>query len=712
MRCAVICVALVMVLSPTGAMSSEAKSPAIKSVVTMLENLVTTIDEEAAKDEETFTHFSNWCTEQISLSETSIERLQGEIEEVTATLGHLRSKKMELDTHVAALKASIHTETTQLNAAREKRAEENAYFVSEQQQFDGAISACNRAVEILAAHYGSGEQAPLEKPGFMSLVSEQVELVRRAATPLKKHLKGPLFVGLLQTQHRAAAVEKHRGSLRQPTTINNNRYQDSSGEASGIVDQVNEIGATFSEDKQSAINDENKLQELFDTLAAEKTALLNELTAELNTQSAILTKTNEEIALKEGQLARAERELTDTQAYLSRTKQNKADATDAYNMRQADRAGEKEAVQQAMGVLQSFLEPSLVQRTSVLRRMKGGLAKLGWDGLAPSSAMLSVLSMKIEGSSSVPCAQCKAAADLLRDRAERSHSELLQAAASATLGAGNEAITEIIASLNEMIHQIHEQQKSETEHKDWCEEELGLTNQKVTDHSSVIDHLTGVLANLKEILVEDKQELAETKEDIVEETHNFEELTHLREEGKEEYEHAHEETSEAIAALNEAIAILAKFYAERKERNGGAALLIQTRGGQPTPSKNDGSGVVNMISHTRGEFEVAKTNLEKEEHQAEEDYEDARVKHIEVDTNLNNDKNMETTDVQTDDQTIDQTDQDLTQEKEDKASAKAYLDQLGRSCYMLLNNYEDRKKRRSEEETAIKDAIEVLKDHA
>merc|ERR1719375_2046863 len=213
---------------------------------------------------------------------------------------------------------------------------------------------------------------------------------------------------------------------------------------------------------------------------------------------------------------------------------------------------------------------------------------------------------------------------------------------------------------------------------------------------------------MKEVLVEDTNAREQTREDIVSEETAFKEAEKLRGEGKDEFEHAHQETQEAIDALNQAIAILAKFYASR---NAGAAF-IQAKGHAMQPSVNDGGGVVEMISHTRGEFETAKTNLETEESNAEHEFEGVRAAYIEVDTNLHTDENMETVEIQTDDRTIDTTEDDLQQENVDKVSAQSYLDQLGRSCYMLLNNYEDRKKKRSEEETAINDAITVLREHA
>jgi len=695
MRClAFLLLALVFPVASSAA-ETDTQSPAIKNVIGMLEQLVTTLDAETSKDEETFTHFSAWCTTQITDTGVNIERLQADIEETTATLGHLRAKKGELEETVGNLQSSLATEQQQLQMAMEKRSEEHSSFVREQQDFDSAISACGRASEVLSKHYGDGKEEPLEKPAWMSLVSEQMKTVRRVA---KAHGKSVKFIELLQT-HSQVHKAGQGSSLRQP---NNERYQKSTGEALNVVDQIGELSQTFSQDKQSAINDENRLQGLFNTLQAEKTAMINQLTAELHTQTGLLTECNQEIADNEGKLARAERELKDDQAYLKRTVQLKQDATDAYNTRQADRKAEREAVVQAMTVLTSFLKPSFVQRGSSLQRLSAHHAVRWQETMAAQMNLASLTSAK--GSH---CPTCKVAASLLHRKAAQFHSELLQAAAMATEGAGNEAITEIVTALENMITRLKQDQRAEDEHKGWCDKELGITNNKVADHSSIIDHLHATLANLKEVLVEEKVERDENHQSEVDEDTNFDELTHVRGEEKDDFEHAHEETSDAIAALNQAIDILAKFYKARAEAKAAGGAFIQQ-----APGAQQGGKVVGMIAETRDEFDHAKHNLEVEEKSAEDEYADNRGMHIEVDGNIQSDENMIDTELQTTKQEVETNSEDLTEEEEDKKSTESYLDQLGRSCYMLINNYEDRKKRRSEESDAIKEAIKVLEEEA
>merc|ERR1719160_1300609 len=130
------------------------------------------------------------------------------------------------------------------------------------------------------------------------------------------------------------------------------RYSAKTTEGLNIVDQMKILGETFMEDKQSAIDEENRLQKLYDELMKEKTQLLTSLTTERNERQGVLNQVNQDIAEQETAKANAEAELKDEQAYLAQTTKTCADTAALFEMRKKDRAEEKLAVQEAIKVLQ------------------------------------------------------------------------------------------------------------------------------------------------------------------------------------------------------------------------------------------------------------------------------------------------------------------------------------------------------------------------
>merc|ERR1719506_2730911 len=145
---------------------------------------------------------------------------------------------------------------------------------------------------------------------------------------------------------------------------NGDRYGAMTGDALNIVDQMKILQDTFVEDKQSAIDEENKLQNMYSNLMQEKTELLNSLIKERDDRQATLNAVNQEIAEKETAKANAEAELKDEQAYLANIKKLCSDTAILFEQRKKDRAEEKLATQEAIKVLGGDAGEALLQHTA------------------------------------------------------------------------------------------------------------------------------------------------------------------------------------------------------------------------------------------------------------------------------------------------------------------------------------------------------------
>lgn len=649
--------------------------PAIQKVLTMLNNLVTTLDAEEKDDEEKFGHFSAWCNNEMTETAGEIETQQGKIEDTQAVLAQLYSKKGELETSIAKLESDISDTKSQIAEATQKRTEENVNFVKEQTDFDGAIAACAKAVTLLAAHYGDGSgPAEAVKPEFMSLMAIIRKSARSLTVPLGSRRKAlSLLQGARPGLRSALTLVQGFGD-----TINNDRYQASTGEATTIVDQIKVLGQTFAEDKETAIAEEAKLQDTYDKLMDTKSQILTDLQKDLDGTTQRLQQTTQTIAEKEGILARAQKMLADEQAYMASLQENLKDMTEAFEHRKKDRADEKTAVNHALQVLDKY-NTFLQKQTNAGRKAQGkkgrGASKLGLK----------------------QCPGCVKASSMLMSKAKLFHSSMLEAAASAS--ASLDALDDIIKNLDGLIVRIDEEAKHELEHKEWCEKETGLTTKKREDHSGIVEDIKGILANLQEVVVEKDHGLDVNGVERTDETMTWDDREKLRSEEKNEAEVDVQEHAEAIAALNEAIDILAKYYASKK----GAALLQQ-------PGR--GGTVVEMLTETRHEFQVGKQTIETDEEEAVDEFTKMKAVHVETETDLTQEKDTLTVEKQSTEQQIYQEEQDLQLNKGEVVSAESYLEQLGKSCYPLLMRYDERVKLRNEEKKAIQDAIVVLKTEA
>jgi hypothetical protein len=450
---------------------------------------------------------------------------------------------------------------------------------------------------------------------------------------------------------------------------------------------------TFVEDKQSAIDEENKLQNMYATLMQEKTELLNSLIKERDDRQATLNAVNQEIAEKETAKANAESELQDEQAYLANIKKLCSDTAILFEQRKKDRAEEKLATQEAIKVLGGDAGEALLQNTQ-----RQGMRLMQTDSKHHDTG---------------GCVKCRKAATLLSESARTLRSGLLATAAAATMG--TDAVMDVVHALEGLITRLDEDQKMETEHKNWCENELAATAAKQAHHEALVEEFSQKIADETETIAEKKQGISDTIDSIKRADDNMAELTRIRAEEKANFEEEQQNYKDALAALNQAIDILSKFYASKKK-----GFFVQIHASvaprEMAPGVFDnvyqqkgGSGVIEMIATVRTEYETGKADLEKAEAQAIADFIAARDAYRKSRADLVSQQDRLEVELQTAEANLSQFQEDKASNEAEVAAAKTYMGQLKASCDSLLKHYDERVQLRKDEKAAINKAIDVLK---
>merc|ERR1719191_2592586 len=95
---------------------------------------------------------------------------------------------------------------------------------------------------------------------------------------------------------------------------------------------------------------------------------------------------------------------------------------------------------------------------------------------------------------------------------------------------------DVVNALEGLIDRLDEDQKMETEHKEWCENEMAETAAKQAHHEALVEEFTNKIADEIETIAEKKQAIADTIEAIQRADKNFEELTKIREQEKKDFE--------------------------------------------------------------------------------------------------------------------------------------------------------------------------------
>jgi len=677
------------------AVDTTTKVPAFDSVLTMLQNLVTQIETEAASDEQDMETFNAWFARQSDATESSIGMLSSRLQELGAVISDLSSRKNSLTTEVNRLNGEIDMTQGQINEATEKRKQEHDAFVQEQLDFDNSIAACGKAVEMLIKFYGDGTPKESTRPAWMSLVSTLQKLHVVAAA--KKHAFTPKLESFLQTV--TAQTPGMRGS-----TLNT-AYETKTGEALSIVEQVKGLQATFQEDKESSVDQEQELTAAFTSLMQQKTAQLNSLVSQRDAQQAVLNQVSQELEENRNAEATAKATLLDEQSYLSAIQKEHADSNAMFQQRQHDRAEEKTAVNMALRVL-SQENPTLLQlhhktQNKVVRKARA------------------VSHVKVRNG----CPLCHKASLFLRQRAAGLHSELI-ATAAMTTGSG-EALQPVVQQLQELVTRIDDQQRAEEEHKEWCEHELSETAKTKAHHEQLVAELKTTIEDTQGVIGDKQQGIADTAEAIQTADKEFNELKDERAKAKGEFDAEHADYVDAIQALNQAIDILGDFYRDQAEfvQVGAATKQMPPadlaaagrEASSPTMGnyvRKGGGHVVKILKDTRVDFEAGKKSLEEQEEQQIADFQAASDAYDKSRADLVDAGNRLAAELQSAQLALAQHQSDLASNEDKVQSATLYLGQVGGSCNMLISNFADRTRLRQEESKAIQDAIGILQQAA
>jgi len=669
------------------------RSPlAIGQVKDMLNNIVAMVETESKTDEQAHTNFDTWSKSEKAAVQAEIGSLQASSESVSATLADLKSQRTTLTNEVNGLRGDLERENSQIAQATERRQTEKTVYVNEQQDFDNAIQACNQAATLLGSHYGGGTS-----------LTQKVNKYMKTARDIANKIKA---------SHKLTALLQRGGA---------DPYKESTAEAVNIVDQVRELGETFAEDKQSAVEQEDGLQRAFTLLVTQKTELTGTLTSQLDTQQSQLSEVTQGIAENEGAFQMASERLQDQQKYLSIVSAQHTAATNAYDSRKNYRTAEVQAVRDALGVLDGV---SLAQRGSSIKsghvrssRTKNsievsserqGLQHLVLGESAAGRKALARIQRRANQRGQIAhhlrghlaCKNCEKAGAMLRQKAATMHSELLTNAAAAMVATNGQTLDDVIQGLEDLEANLNSEEKSEREHKTWCEAEQGRTATRRSTHASAVEDIQQTINSLSELVSMKNNAIKQSTSEITNAEKSFTELSDIRGTDKDEFTEDLQDCEDAVTALNEAIQVLSKFYASSK-------ALLQ---GKAKTDPRSGSQVIEMMTKVRGEFESAARDLKKDEGSAVSDFSEARDSHTATLGDFQHNRDVVTVEQQTATQSLQQHRLDLQSNSQEVSAADGYLARLSSSCKPLIDNFDQRRRLRRDEKGAITDAIKVLRE--
>jgi len=295
---------------------------------------------------------------------------------------------------------------------------------------------------------------------------------------------------------------------------------------------------------------------------------------------------------------------------------------------------------------------------------------------------------------------------LLRQLAHRDGSAALAQLASRVAsvvsfgaGAGGDVFAKVEKLISGMIAKLEKDAVAEADHKQWCDEQMGDTQEKKDELSHTIDKLSVKIDKATAASAKLKEEVQAHQADLVDMAKSQAEADKVRKTENSAFVQTKADLEQGVKGVRMALKVLRDYY--------GSASLVQQSATHDKAS-GAGSSIIGMLEVCEGDFGRSLSEAEMDEDAAATAYQKFSM------TNKLNKAAWEK-DVEHKGKEATSLDKSLTDLSSDRASAQTELDAVLEysktvigACEVKPETYTDRKGRRDTEIAGLKEALKVL----
>merc|ERR1719262_423164 len=423
--------------------------------------------------------------------QAAIKKAKATIEQLSADIMKAQADQTQLADEIAALGSERDAwEKDQANITSERETEK-ADFDALQKDYDESIDALRRAIAVLKKEEGKTPQSLLELQKVTSLKMVPIGAKRTLLAFLNSDAKqDPLSVSAPQ----AAAYEFQSG---------------------GVVEMLEKLLDKFRAELDGYQKEELNAKFNYQTLYQELVSNIDEATASSELKTKVKAERAQDEAAAKGDLEVTKKDLGADEGYLSDLITECDAKSKAYENRQMLRAEELEAIGKAIEIIQSpdvmgTGEKHLPQFIQLKAKTTSSMSLLRSNQDAPIRAKL---------------------ISFLSSRAKETKSKLLLMLASKAAAGG--PFDKVKKMIKDLIVKLMEEATEESEHKGWCDTEMGTNKQTREDKADQVSTLTAESEELSAKISKLSEEMAALSDDIAAIDKAVAEATALRQKEKE-----------------------------------------------------------------------------------------------------------------------------------------------------------------------------------
>jgi len=669
----------------------------VEKVIELLEKLEAQVEEEGKAEAAAYDKYACFCKEQVDQKQYQIEKSTEEIETLSAEIDKLASEISALDSEVADLSEKITGLKKDSADAQAIRDQEHAAYLEKEADAAGAIDACERAIAALK----ESKEAMGGKTELEALV--QVRAVARTALAMSS------LMSLSDQQQRML----NSIASAQPGKAYEYKYH-----SNDIIATIEDLLKRF-EGIKAQLD-----QEEFDTNAMhdkKQLALKNERTfaeKEKAEKEAIAAEKTDTKEAKQADKAAETKDKNSDKAFQSTLVDDCQKKAQLWDQRSSTRAGELQALSQAMEALKTGVAPNYKANKKLVGLQEAkGAAKGHWVYMEDRPASF----LQLRGGSRSRAAEHHAAdqaGDVLRRAGEKLKSEAL-VALSLKVSVAEDHFVKVRGLIKDLIKRLEEQATAEATQKSECDKQMKKATDTRDTEQSRVESDKAKIAETEATIARLTQEIAELSQAIADNKKALKESTDLRKKESAENAKTIAEATAGKEAVERALEVLQDFYEgaafvqyvpPNSDREG---KTVSDRAPEVFDSEYKGSqdaskGILGMLEVILTDFDRTIATVTEEEEEAEADFQ-AFKKESEEDTEAKDAaKTLKEGQVSEETATLGELQDDLKEASEAHAEVLKELETLHAMCIEAEETYAERVAKREAEIEALKRAHDIL----
>jgi uncharacterized protein YoxC len=623
-------------------------------------------------DEEVkFAAYKQFCEGTAEEKKSSIEDAESEIEDLQAAIQKAESDAAVLAEDISGLDSDIAGWEEDKKEATAMREKEAADYAATHAEYEESLDALDRALIVLKKQSADVPQ------GFMQ--DDAVALLQEVA----KKKKVPASAKRTLLSFLALSSKQDPLSVSAPQA---KAYEFQSG---GVVEMLENLMEKFMEEKRDLEKDEMGAKHAYDLMMLELKDSISAAESMRAAKAKIKAQREETASGAKGDLAGTISAKDEDTAYLEDLNAQCQQKSNDFQARQQLREEELEAIMKAIEIISS---------PDVAGNEDKHLSLV-------SSSFALRASVRVDPTKQEIVAYLQHNANKLNSRNLNLLAEQMSA----------DPFAKVKKMIDGMITKLLEEANEESDHKGWCDKEMGVNAQTRDDKTEEVNTLAAEVDKLKADIMKLAQQVADLSTAIAEIDAAVAKATEIREAEKAKNKETIEDAEAAQTAVGQALAVLKDFY----KKSATATAFTQQTPAEEAPETFDEpyQGMGGSSGGVVGLLEVIESDFNKLEAETTAAEEEAAKEFDRLIAESKKDKAVKTADMDYKKKSKTEAESDLSDSESDMKGAQkeldaalVYYEKLKPSCVDAGVSYEERVAKREAEIESLKTALKILSD--